>query len=94
MIKGYKDKKTKAIAEGKFVRQFEPFKHQAEKRLRILEAAQNLNDLAQLPSNRFEALKGDRQGQYSIRINKQRRICFTWEQGTDGPDNVEIVDYH
>ena len=94
MIKGYKDKKTKALVHGEFVRQFEPFRRQAEKRFRILEAAQNLSDLAQLPSNRFEALSGDRQGQYSIRINRQWRICFTWEQGTDGPDNVEIVDYH
>jgi proteic killer suppression protein len=66
---------------------------QAEKRLRILEAAANLRDLAQLRSNRLEALAGDREGQYSIRINQQWRICFEWTQGADGPENVEIADY-
>jgi toxin HigB-1 len=65
-----------------------------EKRLRILEAATGLRDLAQLPGNRLEALAGDREGQYSIRINKQWRICFTWPSTSDGPENVEIVDYH
>lgn len=94
MIKGFKDKKTEKFAQGDFVKQFEPFRQQAEKRFRILEAAQDLKDLAQLPSNRFEALSGDRKGQYSIRINKQWRICFKWEQGSDGPDQVEIIDYH
>ncbi len=94
MIRGYKDKKTEAFAEGDFVKQFEPFRRQAEKRLRILEAAKNKNDLAQLPSNRFEALVGDRKGQCSIRINRQWRICFIWPTDSDGPDEVEITDYH
>ena len=94
MIQGYKDKKTKLFAEGSFVRQFESFKRQAEKRLRILDAATSITDLAQLPSNRFEALVGDRIGQYSIRINRQWRICFTWSVDSNGPDDVEIVDYH
>ncbi len=67
---------------------------QAEKRLRVLDAAENLADLMQLRSNRFEALRGKRKGQYSIRINKQWRICFTWKEGEPGPDNVAIVDYH
>jgi len=53
-----------------------------------------LRDLAVLPGNRFEALKGDRKGQYSIRINYRWRICFEWPEGTSGPTNVEIVDYH
>ena len=53
-----------------------------------------LHDLAALPGNRFEALKGDRKGQYSIRINDQWRICFEWPDGSPGPTNVEIVDYH
>jgi len=70
MIRGYKDKKTQRFAEGERVRQFEPFRQQAEKRLRILEAATGLRDLAQLPGNRLEALAGDREGQYSIRINQ------------------------
>jgi proteic killer suppression protein len=67
---------------------------QAELRLDRLEAATNLSDLAALPGNRLEALKGDRRGQYSIRINEQWRICFEWPNGSPGPINVEIVDYH
>ena len=94
MIKSFRDKKTKAFAEGNFVRQFEAFKSQAERRLRVLEAATNIRDLAQLPSNRLEALSGDRRGQYSIRINRQWRICFAWTLDADGPENVEITDYH
>lgn len=94
MIKSFKNKKTKAFAEGEFVRSFEAFRKQGEKRLRVLEAAISLNDLAQLPSNRFEALTGDRKGQYSIRINMQWRICFEWTNDLIGAENVEIVDYH
>jgi antitoxin HigA-1 len=58
------------------------------------EAAVTLPDLAVLPGNRLESLKGDRKGQYSIRINDQWRICFEWGGGAAGPSNVEIVDYH
>lgn len=65
-----------------------------EKRLRLLEAAASLRDLGQLPGNRLEALKGDRAGRHSIRINDQWRICFVWPEGADGPEEVEIVDYH
>jgi len=63
-------------------------------RLDRLEAAQSLADLRALPGNRLEALRGDRDGQYSIRINDQWRICFEWPNGSPGPVNVEIVDYH
>lgn len=94
MIRSYKDKKTQRFAEGERVPQFDPFRQQVEKRLRILEAATALRDLAQIRSNRLEALAGDREGQYSIRINKQWRICFEWPSTSDGPENVEIVDYH
>jgi len=73
---------------------FEPFRRQAEKRLRILEAATNLSDLRWLPSNRLESLHGDRKAQFSILINDQWRICFEWPDGVDGPENVQIVDYH
>jgi proteic killer suppression protein len=59
-----------------------------------LDAATSLKDLAALPGNRLERLKGDRQGQYSIRVNDQWRICFEWPDGSPGPVNVEIVDYH
>jgi toxin HigB-1 len=94
MIRSYRERDTQHFAEGRRVPHFEPFRQQAEKRLRILEAATGLRDLAQLPSNRFEALAGDREGQYSIRINKQWRICFAWPSTSDGPEHVEIVDYH
>ena len=92
MIKSYRDKRTRTFAEGERVKAFQGFKKQAEKRLEIIDAADSLNDLAVLPSNRFEALSGDRQGQYSIRINRQWRICFEWS--LNGPENVEITDYH
>ena len=59
-----------------------------------LEAATSVLDLAALPGNRFEALKGKRKGQYSIRINDQWRVCFEWPEKSPGPTNVEIVDYH
>lgn len=94
MIRSYRDKKTQRFAEGERVPQFEPFRQQAEKRLRILEAATALRDLAQIRSNRLEALAGDREGQYSIRINTQWRLCFAWPSTSDGPEKVEIVDYH
>jgi proteic killer suppression protein len=58
------------------------------------EAAESLKDLVALPGNRLEALKHDRRGQYSIRINDQWRICFEWPAGSPGPVNVEITDYH
>ena len=62
--------------------------------LPILNAAPSLDTLRALPGNRLEALKGDRAGQYSIRVNQQWRICFEWEDGQPGPSSVEIVDYH
>ena len=78
MIRSYRDRDTERLAAGEKVRQWEPFRRQAEKRLRILDAATSLGDLAALNSNRLEALKGNRKGQYSIRINDQWRICFEW----------------
>ena len=94
MIKSYRDKRTQEFAEGKRIREFEGFRRQAEKRLDILDAATSLADLQALPSNALEALKGDRKGQYSIRINRQWRICFEWPEGQREPSNIEIVDYH
>ncbi len=94
MIRGYRDKRSRTFAEGGRVKAFQGFKHQAERRLEILDAAMSLSDLAALPSNRLEALRGDRRGQYSIAINRQWRICFEWPGGGDGPQNVELVDYH
>jgi proteic killer suppression protein len=94
MILGFRDKRTEAFAGGGLVRAFQGFDRQAWKGLDILGAATSLADLAALPSNRLEALKGDRAGQYSIRINRQWRICFRWPEGALGPSDVEIVDYH
>lgn len=94
MIRSYRDKDTERLALGESIRKWEPFRTQAEKRLRILEAATSLADLAALNSNRLEALKGDRKGQYSIRINSQWRVCFEWRDDAQSPSNVEIVDYH
>lgn len=94
MILSYRDKRTKDFAEGKRVKEFDGFRQQAEKRLDILEAAISITDLQALPSNALEALKSDRKGQYSIRINMQWQLCFEWPDQEAGPSNVEIVDYH
>ncbi len=94
MILSYRDKQAAEFASGQFVRAFQGFKTQAAKRLAILNAAPDLATLRALPSNRLEALKGDRAGQYSIRINQQWRVCFEWPDGQAGPSDVEIVDYH
>ena len=94
MIRSYRDRRTQRFVDGERVAPFEPFRRQAEKRLRVLDAAHTLDDLRQLRSNRLEALKGRRKGQYSIRINDQWRICFVWPSQADGPEDVEIVDYH
>ena len=94
MIVSYRDKRTESFARGGDVAAFRSFADQAHKRLRILEAATSVADLRALPSNRFEAMKGKRKGQFSIRINEQGRICLEWPRGSVGPANVEIVDYH
>jgi proteic killer suppression protein len=94
MIRSYRDRDTECFAAGEKVRHWDPFRRQAEKRLRILDAATSLGDLAALNSNRLESLKGNRKGQHSIRINGQWRICFNWPKNEPGPSNVEIVDYH
>ena len=94
MILSYKDKRTEQFGQGEFIRAFQGFEPQAERRLAILNAAPSLDTLRALPSNRLEALRGDRNGQFSIRINQQWRICFEWPDGQTGPGNVEIVDYH
>ena len=93
MIVGYRNKRTRDFAEGKRVKAFDGIHRKAEMKLDQLDAATALSDL-ELPGNRLEALKGDRKGQYSIRINDQWRICFEWPSGSPGPVNVEIVDYH
>ena len=94
MIVGYRDKRTADFAAAKRVKAFSGIERPARLKLDRIEAAHTLKDLAALPGNRFEALKGDRKGQYSIRINDQWRICFEWPEKSPGPMNVEIVDYH
>ncbi|MDQ6627729.1 MAG: type II toxin-antitoxin system RelE/ParE family toxin [Pseudomonadota bacterium] len=93
MIVSCKDRRTRRLAAGDTVPAFRNFARRAEMKLDELDAATSLRDLA-LPGNRLEALKGDRKGQFSIRINDQWRICFEWPKGSPGPVNVEIVDYH
>lgn len=92
MILGFEDRRTQRFFEGESVRTFQGFADQATRRLTVLDNAVSLGDLAGLPSKRLELLVGRCAGQYSIRINRQWRICFRWED--DGPYDVEIVDYH
>jgi proteic killer suppression protein len=94
VIVSYRDKRTRDFASGKRVKAFSGIERAARLKLDRLEAAVEVRDLGALPGNRFEALKGDRKGQYSIRVNDQWKICFEWPAGTSGPSNVEIVDYH
>ncbi len=91
MIKGFKCKSTKALYEGESPKQFRSFQTQAERKLQMLDSAVELNDLRSPPGNRLEKLSGDRVGQHSIRINQKWRVCFIWNEG---PDQVEITDYH
>lgn len=90
----YRDKRTERFASGERVKEFQSFEKQAYRRLEVVEAALNKETLIQFPSNHFEALGGDRKGQYSIRINLQWRICFEWPEGEAQPFNIEIIDYH
>ena len=92
MIRSFKDRDTRRFFEGHRVPAFQGFVDQAVRRLTLLDSASALQDLTGLPSNRLETLRGGRAGQHSIRINSQWRICFRWD--TDGPRDVEIVDYH
>jgi proteic killer suppression protein len=94
MIQGYRDRRTERFARGEHVKEFSGIARQAEVRLDRLHAATALSDLAALPGNRLDALRGSRHGQWSIRINEQWRICFEWPEGESGPREVEIVDYH
>ena len=92
MIKSFKSSDTEALSKGLRVKRFVNIATIARRKLRQLEIAGNLEDLRIPPGNRLEALKGDRAGQYSIRINDQWRICFHWTEA--GAEDVEIVDYH
>jgi proteic killer suppression protein len=92
MIRSFKCAYTEALSKGDRVKQFVNIAKVARRKLRQLEIAGRLDDLRVPPGNHLEALKGDRSGQYSIRINEQWRVCFRWTDGV--AENVEIVDYH
>jgi proteic killer suppression protein len=94
MIVSYRDRRTRDFGSGKRIKAFSGIQRSAQLKLDRVEAATSLRDFAALPGNRFEALSGDRKGQYSIRINDQWRICFEWPERAAGPVNVEIVDDH
>jgi toxin HigB-1 len=93
VIRTFRNKDTQAIFKGEFVRKVDrQIQQRAREKLKYLDSAADLRDLMMPPSNQLEALKGDRQGQHSIRINKQWRICFTWRDGE--AFDVEIADSH
>lgn len=92
MIRSFRDKDAQALFEGRRVRRYRAIEKQAQNSLQYLDSATTLADLAARPSNRFERLEGNRKGQCSIRINDQWRLCFRWTN--EGPEEVEIVDYH
>ncbi len=93
MIFSFRDKITEAVFDGQCPKGFPvQLLKVARRKLEALNAAEELSDLRIPPGNRLEALKGDRKGQHSIRINDQWRVCFLWT--SDGPADVEIVDYH
>jgi len=92
VIRSFADKDTQRLFNDERVRRYQALERQARRKLLLLDAASSLDDLRVPPGNHLEALSGDRSGQHSIRINKQWRICFRWENG-DASD-VEIVDYH
>jgi proteic killer suppression protein len=92
MIVSFKDADTGALAGGRRVSRFVNIEAVARRKLRQLQIAGRLGDLRVPPGNRLEALKGDRAGQHSIRVNDQYRVCFRWTVA--GAEDVEIVDYH
>ena len=93
LIAGFGDKRTEAFYRGRRVAAFSGFERSASRKLDQLDAAIDIRDLVR-PGNRLESLRGRRKGQWRIRVNDQWRVCFEWPEGSSGPVNVEIVDYH
>ena len=94
MIRSFRCRDTERLFARRFVRRFAGIERAARRRLDALDAAASLIDLRSPPGNHLEALHGDREGQYSIRINDQWRLCFRWYEEHHGADEVETVDYH
>jgi proteic killer suppression protein len=92
VIRSFRCRETEEIFRRRRSRRFANIEEVARRKLRMLDDADRLGDVAAVPGNRFEPLAGDRKGQYSIRINDQWRVCFHWREG--GAEDVEIVDYH
>ncbi len=92
MIRSFRDRRTESLFYDQDVPRFRAIERTARRKLLFLHRARQLDDLKVPPGNRLEALKGDRKGQHSVRINDQWRVCFRWKNG-DAYD-VEIVDYH
>jgi proteic killer suppression protein len=92
VIRGFADADTELLFEDQPVKRLSATERQARRKLSLIHAARRLDDLRSPPGNRLEKLKGDRDGQFSVRINDQWRICFRWSDGD--PYEVEIVDYH
>jgi proteic killer suppression protein len=92
VIRSFRDKDTAAVFDRHWVKRLQPVAEVALRKLVQIDSAEELRDLASPPANRLEKLKGDRAGQYSIRINDQYRVCFRWKDGH--AYEVEITDYH
>lgn len=92
MINSFRCKETEALFNDCMILKFRTIERSARRKLLYLNRAKTLEDLQRLPGNRLEALRGDRKGQYSIRINDRWRLCFVWLNGN--AYEVEIIDYH
>jgi proteic killer suppression protein len=92
VIRSFRDRKAEKLFRDQFSKKYQSIERIARRKLTMLDEAETLEDIAALPGNRLEALRGDRQGQHSIRINDQFRVCFVWSEGQ--ALDVEIADYH
>jgi proteic killer suppression protein len=94
VIVSYRNRQTEEFSAGHRIRAYENIERSGLMKLNKMKAFETVDDLARIPGNRLERLKGNREGQFSIRINDQWRICFRWDDVAKGFADVEIVDYH